>query len=100
MYCLKRATVFCTIFFFLFVQTTVAQDNIFSGFGEKKNKAIAELKKFTKPDTARVNALVRVFRIAVFLKEQQQVKPYCDEAMVTSRRLNYTRGIAQCLLFT
>jgi two-component system, NarL family, sensor kinase len=102
MYCLKRATVVYVIFFLGLVQTTIAQEdhNIFSGFEEKKNKAIADLKKYTKPDTARVNALARLFRIAVFLKEQQQVKPYCDEAMVTSRRLNYTRGMAQCPLFT
>ncbi|MGC4038312.1 MAG: sensor histidine kinase [Chitinophagaceae bacterium] len=78
----------------------MAQGDMFSGFDQRRDKAIADLKKFTKPDTARVNALVRVFRTAVFLKQQKQVKPYCDEAMVLSQRINYARGIAECLLFT
>ncbi|MES1216239.1 MAG: hypothetical protein ABUT20_12055, partial [Bacteroidota bacterium] len=100
MYTLSRAAVYCGILFLLLAQKTKAQNNIFTGFQERKDKAVAALIKFTKQDTARVNALVKVFSTAIFLKEQKQVKQYCDEAIAISRKMNYTRGMAQCLLFT
>ena len=43
--------------------------------------------------------MIRIFKTAIFLKQQEQVKPYCDEAMVASRRLKYTKGIAECYIF-
>lgn len=97
MYRSAKTGLFCVAFVFSLLSTS-GQD-MFSGFAQRKEKAIAALKKYNKPDTARVNALVRVFTTAVFSKQQQEVKPYCDEAMVASRRLKYAKGIAECYLF-
>src|SRR5205809_3358559 len=97
MYRLSKTGIFCIAFSFL-LRPVNAQD-MFSSFEQRKEKAISELKKYTRPDTARVNALIRVFRTAIFSKQQQQVKPYFDEAMVASKRLRYTKGIAECYLF-
>lgn len=100
MYSFIRATVSCIIFSFLLTRTGNAQGDLFSGFEQRKEKAVTALLKYTNPDTIRVNALVDVFTTAVFLKQQKQVKSYCEEAMAISRRINYTRGIAECFLFT
>lgn len=70
----------------------------FSKFEKSKEKAVANLKNFTKPDTARVNALISVFTTATFLKERQEVTPFREEALALSRKLNYTNGLAQCYL--
>lgn len=65
-------------------------------FKEKKEAAIAELRKYPAPDTNRINALINVFTTASFLKERQEVLPYRIEAMGLSRRLNYVKGLAYC----
>ncbi len=67
-------------------------------FQKSKNAAIAELKKFPKPDTARVNALINVFTTATFFKERQEVSSYRTEALLISKRLNYPRGLVVCYL--
>ncbi|MBN8674858.1 MAG: tetratricopeptide repeat protein [Chitinophagales bacterium] len=66
------------------------------GFEKKKQEAINDLKNYPAPDTARVNALVRVLNTAAYLKERKAVLPYLDEAFGISRKLNYTPGLAAC----
>jgi tetratricopeptide (TPR) repeat protein len=66
---------------------------------EKEKEKVAELEKFKQPDIARVDALVRVLKTSLFLKQQKVVKPYCDEALAISRKINYSKGIAECYLF-
>ena len=97
MYRPSKTAIFC-IAFCLLIQSINGQD-MFSSFEQRKEKAIAALKNYNKPDTARVNALIRVFTTAIFSKQQQQVRPYCDEAMVASKRLKYKKGLAECYLF-
>ena len=77
----------------------LGQDSPFGDFEKKKDKAVGELKKFQYPDTARVNALVKVFTKAIFLKQQQEVKAYYDEALAISRKINYVKGLAECYRF-
>ncbi|RYG42832.1 MAG: tetratricopeptide repeat protein, partial [Chitinophagaceae bacterium] len=72
------------------------EDN--SNFEKEKSAAVEDLRNYTRQDTSRVNALLRVCRTATFLKERQAVAGYRDEAMLLSRRLNYTRGLAICYL--
>lgn len=99
MYCLKL-TAACSLILFSFMPFNIlGQTADFGNFETKKNKAVAELEKFKYQDTARVNALIRVFNKAGFLKEEQQVKPYCDEALAISRKLHYTHGLAECFRF-
>jgi two-component system, NarL family, sensor kinase len=95
----KQATVIYFLLFFSIAKTSFGQGDMFTQFDQKKDKAVAELKKYTKQDTARANALIRVFSTSVFLKQQKQVKPYCDEAMTLSKQLNYKNGVAKCYLF-
>jgi two-component system, NarL family, sensor kinase len=99
MRCLKTAGVWCSVFLFFNLQTIYGQGNYLSGFEKRKDSAIAELKKFQRQDTDRVNTLAKVFKTANFLREDQQVSPYCDEALYISRKLNYTRGLAECYRF-
>jgi tetratricopeptide (TPR) repeat protein len=80
-----------------------AQENIMlppNGFAEKKEKAIADLKNYPNPDTARVNALVRILNTAIFLKEKKEVIGYLPEALDLSRKLKYSKGLASCYLQT
>lgn len=95
----KRATTLCLISLLFTSVKSFSQPELFTQFEQSRDKAVEELKKHTKPDTTRVNALIKVFRTAVFLKQQKQVKVYCDEAMAASKRLNYARGIGECYLF-
>ena len=98
MYCL-RTTLICCIIFFLSRQIITGQENSFTDFREKKDKALKNLIKFSTPDVERVDALIKVFSIATDLKEFREVKPYCDEALVISRRINYLKGMTACYLF-
>jgi signal transduction histidine kinase len=70
----------------------------YTGFKERKEVALAELKKYPRPDTNRVNALIQVFITATFLKERKEVLPYRLEALAISRKLNYSKGLASCYL--
>jgi signal transduction histidine kinase len=79
--------------------TTHAQNDMFTGFEKRKDKAVADLQKTPGQDTARVNALLRILSTPSFLKQQKQVEPYCYEALSLSRKLNYPNGLAGCYLF-
>lgn len=65
-------------------------------FEKRKQEAINDLKNYPRPDTARVNALIRVLNTAAYLKERKALLPYLDEAYQISRRLNYIRGLGVC----
>lgn len=67
-------------------------------FNERKELAIAELNKFPKPDTSRVNALLNILNTAVFLKEKKEVLLFLPEAIGISRKLVYKRGLGNCYL--
>jgi signal transduction histidine kinase len=95
----KAATVIHLLLFLSIAKTSFGQGDLFTQFDQRKDKAVADLKNYTKHDTARVNALIRVFSTSVFLKQQKQVKSYCDEAMTISKQLHYKEGIAKCYLF-
>jgi two-component system, NarL family, sensor kinase len=69
-----------------------------NNFTKRKEQAIAELKKNTKSDTARVNMLLSILNTAVFLKEKKEVMPFLPEALEISRKLNYKRGLGNCYL--
>jgi len=75
------------------------QTNLFPDFEKIKNKAVTNLENFTNQDTARARALVRIIKTASFLKQMQQVRPYCDEALALSRKTNYKKGMAECYRF-
>jgi two-component system, NarL family, sensor kinase len=95
---LRNTIALGVIFLLLQPTATLAQSNLF-GFEKRKDSAVAFLQTKTKQDTARVNALVKVFNTPSFLKQMKQVEQYCIEALALSRRLNYTKGLAQCYLF-
>ena len=76
-----------------------AQQDMFANFEIEKKKAVVELNKFQDKNIARVDALVRVLKTSMFLKQQKVVKPYCDEALAISRNINYAKGLGECYLF-
>jgi two-component system, NarL family, sensor kinase len=94
-----KIVVFGVALFFLPSHSLMAQQlNVddFNNFQENKNHAIAELKKFPQQDTNRVNALIKVFTTAAYLKQRQEVMPYRIEAMALSRKLQFIKGLAYC----
>jgi signal transduction histidine kinase len=99
---IKCPGIFLAVLFYSLLQPARAQLNtdLYHNFKEQKEAAIAELKEFSAPDTNRVNALVKVFTTATFLKERQEVLQYRIEAMNLSRKLNFEKGIALCHLST
>ena len=100
MYCEKKIAVYLLFaFFFLKAYNMHAQDNFFERFEKRKNNAVAALSRFQNQDTARVNALVNIFFKAPYLKEEVEVKPYCEEALAISRKINYAKGLAECYRF-
>ncbi len=76
-----------------------AQDFITGGFEERKNKAIAELKKVNRQDTARANALINVASAAFIQKQRKELLPYFEEAISLCRNLDFTEGLAKCYLW-
>ena len=86
-------------FLLLCVRKNYAQDDMFANFEQEKAKAVTELEKFKKPNTERVEAVINVLKTAMFLKQQKAVRPYCDEALAISRKINYSLGLAECYLF-
>jgi len=94
-----KYSVFCCLLFFSLPRTLVAQEPFFNNYEQNRDKAIAELKRYPNPDTARVNALARVTSLALFLKQRKELYPYCQEGMAISRRLGYAKGMAQCYMF-
>jgi two-component system NarL family sensor kinase len=77
----------------LFAQGGYAAD----GFAHTKDSLLSELKKYTRPDTARANALVRLLDCASFLSEKKQVLPYWQEAIQLGRTLHYKNAEAAAL---
>ena len=80
------------------VWTAKAQPGNWAEFEQNKAAAVAELKKHPRPDTTRINALIKVCSTAIFLKEREAIAPYRAEAMELSRRLNFTTGLAFCYI--
>lgn len=100
MYCPKPVFFLCLLFVFIQPHELVAQGSSFTAdFEQKRDKGIADLKNYKEADTARVNALVRLFGAAIFLKQRKELYPYCQEAMSISRRIGYMRGMAHCYMF-
>jgi signal transduction histidine kinase len=81
-----------------YLPSAIAQPGNWEAFERSKSLAIAELKSYPRPDTARVNALLKVCSTAVFLKERETVVAYRAEALDLSRKLNYTKGLASAYL--
>lgn len=65
------------------------------GYEAQKQIALAALQQHTRPDTARVHALLQLLSTATFLKERKELMPYQREAMTLSRQLQYSYGMAQ-----
>ncbi len=86
---------------FLFWQTNVlnAQDDIFTITQRRNDSTIQELKKFPQPDTFRIKALQAILQSAVFLRQKKQVLAYFDEAFALCKKLNYTKGLADCYVW-
>lgn len=93
MCCNKGTTVLAVALLVLLTCPAMSQPGFYN-YKEKKAAALAELKKFPNPDTARVNALIAVISTATFLKERQETMPYRLEALALSRKLNFNRGLA------
>ncbi|RYY10627.1 MAG: hypothetical protein EOO04_36595, partial [Chitinophagaceae bacterium] len=93
-----RQAIICitTIFFCNGISLNAQPASFTNAFNDRKAKALAELKKHSSPDTARVNALLKVLYTATFMKERAELEPYRVEAMELSRRLDYRRGMAEC----
>jgi len=98
MYFLKKIAVLATALLCGHPSYVNAQPGNWEAFERRKNQAVAELQYYPHPDTARVNALIRVVHTAVFLKEREAVMPYRVEALELSRQLNYTEGLAAAYL--
>ncbi|OSZ77626.1 hypothetical protein CAP36_14740 [Chitinophagaceae bacterium IBVUCB2] len=97
-----RSFILAGVISFLQCTQLRAQDigsSIVSGYEERKEKAIAALKKFPHPDTGRVNALVDVISTALIKKQRQELFPYCEEAISISRQLNYQEGLVKCYVW-
>jgi two-component system, NarL family, sensor kinase len=94
MYYIRNIAVLLSALLVGFFSTANAQYNNWEEFEKKKTLAVAELKSYPRPDTARVNALIKVFSTAIFLREREAVMQYRAEALDLSRRLGYVRGMA------
>ncbi|HMH22814.1 MAG TPA: sensor histidine kinase [Puia sp.] len=68
-------------------------------FEHEKDSLVKELNKHPLPDTARAVALMNVFESAVFLSERKEVLPYWAEAVQLSRKLNFRKVMATCLVW-
>lgn len=67
-------------------------------FAKNKEQAILNLSRHDRQDTARVNALLAVVYTAIFFKERKELLPYLEEGLSLSRRLSYTKGLANCYM--
>src|SRR5258708_1432939 len=66
-------------------------------FEHQKDSLVNELGKHPLPDTARVMALMKILDGAIFLSERKEVLPYWAEAVQLSRKLNFRKGLTDCL---
>jgi two-component system, NarL family, sensor kinase len=81
-----------------YFSSAIAQPGNWEEFERSKQLAVAELKSHPRPDTVRVNALIKICSTAVYLKEREAVAPYRAEALDLSRRLNYKKGLASAYI--
>src|SRR5882724_11515553 len=72
---------------------------ISKGFEHIKDSLVTELARHPQPDTARAVALLKVIESAVFLSERKEVLPYWAEAVQLSRKLNFRKVMAGCLVW-
>lgn len=98
MYYFRNIAVLLTVLLCGSLSSAFAQPNNWEAFERKKNLAVAALKSYPRPDTARVNALIHVCSTAVFLREREAISPYRAEALDISRRLNYAKGLASAFV--
>src|SRR5688500_4987006 len=94
MYFIRNIAVLLAALLVGFFSTAIAQPNNWEEFEKDKALAVAELKSYPRPDTARVNALIKVCSTAVYLRERESVMQYRAEALDLSRRLGYVKGLA------
>src|SRR5687768_8699319 len=95
MYYLRKIAFFLIAWLSGCLLTARAQSPSWEEFETKKAAAVEELKKYPRPDTARINALIQVCSTSVYLKEREAIAPYRAEALALSRKLNYVKGLAQ-----
>src|SRR5450432_1932144 len=91
-------TILLAIIFFLQPDKSAAQIDYYNNlFQRQKDSLVKELAKHPQPDTARVNALIKILDCAIFLSQRKQLLPYWEEALQLSRHLKYKQGEADCL---
>ena len=80
--------------FFFFIFSLVGISNLRAQinddtFKKDKENAIKKLDNFPLPDSNRINALRDIVVLpAFFLKQKKEIKPYCDELVILSKKLN------------
>ncbi len=96
--CINTLILKIILFFLLFLSTNVlAQENtITAGYKERKLKALLQLEKNTRPDTARVNALLGVLGSAFIGRQRAEMGAYFEEAVYLSHKLDYPEGLMAC----
>jgi len=88
------------LIFLLSAAVASAQPDYFKKrFEHEKDSLLKELNKQPQPDTARALALMKIFESAVFLSERKEVLPYWAEAVQLSRKLNFRKVMAGCLVW-
>ncbi len=96
--CINTLILKVILFFLLFLSSNVlAQENtITAGYKERKLKALLQLEKNTRPDTARVNALLGVLGSAFIGRQRAEMGAYFEEAVYLSHKLDYPEGLMAC----
>jgi two-component system, NarL family, sensor kinase len=74
-------------------------DSYQKAFEHDRDSALKELQKHPKPDTTRALALANLLDCASFLSQKRQLTPYYREAISLSRKLNYNKAEAVCLVW-
>lgn len=69
-----------------------------TSFEKDKAAAVLELKKYPRPDTNRVNALLNILGTPTYRKEREAVIPYRLEAFELSKKINFNKGIVTCYI--
>ena len=74
-------------------------DSYQRAFEHNRDSALRELRKHPYPDTARAMALADLLDCASFLSQKKQLLPYWHEAIGLSRKLNFKKAAAVCLVW-
>ncbi|RYE56460.1 MAG: hypothetical protein EOP48_07970 [Sphingobacteriales bacterium] len=85
--------IFLSIFLSTLCLSSRAQAGDSEGFEKRKESALINLRNHSRPDTARVEALMNVLYAAIFLEERKDVALYLTEAFSLSRKLQYINGV-------